>query len=254
PCRQNARDLLVRWLSGDPTISNREIGVRLRRATGAQGQLFSLKDYRPWARIYGYLLSGIARLARLAGYGGLAVFVDEAEFHTLLNARNREFALEFFQALAWAAKSGQGLPFEASQLDGGGLGLLKELPPCYTHRSNLYVALAFTPAGACRDTLERVVPKGWCREIQPLQPDALPALADHVVSDYLQAEPSTRLSDATRTQILGLVGDLAETGYLQSPRDASRFVVDLMDRARHGRIEAQIEALRGRYTDNKWGW
>jgi hypothetical protein len=50
-----------------------------------------------------YLLSGISVLARLAGYSGLGVLIDEAESYSLLAAYQRPKADEFFSALIYAA-------------------------------------------------------------------------------------------------------------------------------------------------------
>lgn len=51
------------------------------------------------ARQYAYLLTGIATLAALVGYTGLAVLIDESEHYSLLRATQRERADSFFKAL-----------------------------------------------------------------------------------------------------------------------------------------------------------
>lgn len=55
------------------------------------------------ARQLGYLLSGISTLARLAGYSGLCILVDEAESYSLLRTYQRPKASVFFQAMIYAA-------------------------------------------------------------------------------------------------------------------------------------------------------
>jgi hypothetical protein len=57
------------------------------------------------ARQVAYLLSGISVLARLAGYSGLAVLVDEAESYSLLKTYQRPKAGLFFAAMIHAAGS-----------------------------------------------------------------------------------------------------------------------------------------------------
>jgi hypothetical protein len=249
-----ALDLMLRWLEGDPTVSNRSIDRRLRAVCQPRGQLYSLMDYRPWSRIYGYLLSGIARLARLAGYGGLAVVVDEAEFHAVLSSKNQGFAVEFFQALAWAAKSGCGLPFERRALDGGGLGILKRLPPSYDSCSNLYVAMAFTPAEDCRMTLERFVPSHWCRDVERLEVRRLRELTEPLVDDFISAHPGVEFCDVDRRSLESLVEELAEAGDLRTPRDATRFIVGMLDIARFGDFGGECERVRSRHQKQSWGW
>lgn len=55
------------------------------------------------ARQIAYLLTGVSTLARLNGYGGLCVLVDEAESYSLLYAYQRPKASTFFQAVIYAA-------------------------------------------------------------------------------------------------------------------------------------------------------
>lgn len=55
------------------------------------------------ARQIAYLLSGISVLARLAGYSGLCVLIDEAESYSLLRAQQRPKAGLFFAAMVHAA-------------------------------------------------------------------------------------------------------------------------------------------------------
>ena len=50
-----------------------------------------------------YLLSGVSVLARMLGYSGLCLLIDEAESYSLLRARQRAQADLFFQALIYAA-------------------------------------------------------------------------------------------------------------------------------------------------------
>lgn len=60
------------------------------------------------SRQVAYLLSGISVLARLAGYSGLCVLIDEAESYSLLKAQQRPKASQFFAALIHAARSSAG--------------------------------------------------------------------------------------------------------------------------------------------------
>ncbi len=55
------------------------------------------------ARQIAYLLTGVSALARLNGYSGLCVLVDEAESYSLLYAYQRPKASAFFQAVIYAA-------------------------------------------------------------------------------------------------------------------------------------------------------
>ena len=252
--KQHAVDLLMRWLEGDPTLSNSKIQRAMQRVAPPRGKLFSLKDYRPWSRIYAYLLSGLARLARLSGYGGVAVVLDEAEFHAVLSTRNRGFALELFRSLAWAAKSGRDLPFPRSALDGGGQGVLKRLPPNYDEASNLYVAMAFTPTEDGRDTVEDFIPRGWIRRVNGLQARQLGALVEPLVQDFLTAHPGVDIRSEHTAALEAQVESLAESGELRTPRDATRFVVSMLDLGRHGDLADELERLTNRNSTQAWGW
>lgn len=55
------------------------------------------------ARQYTYLLTGISILAKLSGYNGLAVLIDESEHYSLLRTKQRDRADSFFMAMIHAA-------------------------------------------------------------------------------------------------------------------------------------------------------
>lgn len=60
------------------------------------------------ARQIAYLLGGIGVLARLAGYSGLCVLIDEAENYSLLSSQQRPKAGLFFAAMIHAATAATG--------------------------------------------------------------------------------------------------------------------------------------------------
>ena len=73
-----------------------------------KGQRFpSLYKVGHNARQLAYLLSGVSVLARLAGYSGLAVLIDEAESYSLLKPYQRPKAGQFFSAVSYAVLSGR---------------------------------------------------------------------------------------------------------------------------------------------------
>lgn len=55
------------------------------------------------ARQIAYLCSGVSVMARLAGYSGLCLLIDEAESYSLLSAAQRSKAALFFSAVIYAA-------------------------------------------------------------------------------------------------------------------------------------------------------
>jgi hypothetical protein len=92
---QAGRDDLIEWISGEinPT---KEFRAWYKKPP-------SLYKTGEAARQYTYLLSGLATLAVVLGYSGLAVLIDESEHYSLLRARQRERADSAFQALIYAA-------------------------------------------------------------------------------------------------------------------------------------------------------
>ncbi len=68
------------------------------------------------ARQITYLLSGMSVLARLAGYNGLCLLIDEAESYSLLSATQRAKADLFFSALIAATQDEQQTKIQTEQL------------------------------------------------------------------------------------------------------------------------------------------
>ena len=92
---QSAYDDIVDWVGGQikPT-------AELRTCLKKPPRLYLTGEV---GRQYSYLLTAIAVLATLLGYGGLTVLIDESEHYSLLRANQRERADSFFKALIYAA-------------------------------------------------------------------------------------------------------------------------------------------------------
>lgn len=92
---QTAFEDIVAWVSGEikPTAAMKPY---LRKPP----RLYLAGEV---ARQYAYLLTGIASLAYMLGYGGLAVLIDESEHYSLLRANQRDRADAFFKSLIYAA-------------------------------------------------------------------------------------------------------------------------------------------------------
>lgn len=246
------RSLLFDWLEGHPTISNTEIDKILPRIVGRKDRIYSMKDYRPWARIYGYILSGIAALARSSGYAGLVLLVDEAEFYSLLSSENREYARTVFKALAWASTGDDGglLPFDESELDLGGMGILKELPAQYAPDAGLYTVFAMTPHDEGIDALSRAVPDDLVGEIEHLGADDYRTLVARVFACHQRARPDSDLDDRHLAALTKVVSSLVAHAYIDNPRQAMKFVVEFLDLAttRRDRIKDAIAQLKAMYV------
>jgi hypothetical protein len=224
-----AMGLLLAWLEGHPTHYTGNVDATLARALGRRGRIYSLRDYRPWARIYGYLLSGISALARASGYAGLAVFVDEAEFYALLSRENRSFARTLFKALAFAAVGEERLPFETSELEHGGYGLLKQLPPRWGDAPGLYLVVAMTPDESGLDALEMALPLDSIRELTPFGETEYTELVASVLRFYGSARPEMRLPEGLIGPLSKVVVGLVRRGIVANPRQAMKFAIEFLD-------------------------
>lgn len=92
---QSAFEAIAQWLSGQAKVS-----ADLKTCLKKPPRLYLQGET---ARQYTYLLTGISLLATLAGYGGLAILIDESEHYSLLRANQRERADSFFKALIISA-------------------------------------------------------------------------------------------------------------------------------------------------------
>lgn len=250
-------ELLLDWLEGHPTISNQDIDAQLARLAGRLPKIYSLLDFRPWSRIYGYLLSGLAALARAVGYAGLVVTLDEAEFYALLSKENRLFASHLFKSWTFAAAGGAAgpeltgpLPFDASEIEIGGYGIQQRLPGRYGAAPGLCVVFAMTPSPDGVSALEGAVPTDRVHALAPLEHDHYMALASKVCDVYAAAHPGWALPP-TIVQPLGKVlSGLIGAGFVASPRHAMKFLIEFLDVVRHepASVGALVRGLQAQLT------
>lgn len=248
--RETDLAMLFDWIEGHPTLSNQEIDREMSQAFGHRGRLYSLKDYRPWARIYGYLLSGVAALARAVGYAGLLVLIDEAEFYSLLSSENRAFAEGVFRALSWASLGeGTALPFAEDALAFGGAGILKELPASYAPDAGLATIFAMTPNADGMAILQACVPQGHISEISPLTAADYAELARRVCDYYVSARPEVDVPAAVIAPLGQVISGLVGHGLIENPRQAMKFTIDFLDVVRFDRsnVPKVLRGLRDRY-------
>lgn len=99
----NWRDV-ARWVGGQIKM-NALVSVAFKRTTLAPPPRLYVNGEN--GRQYAYLVTAISVLARLLGYSGLAVFVDESEHYSLLKPLQRQRADTFFQALICGALAGR---------------------------------------------------------------------------------------------------------------------------------------------------
>lgn len=226
--------LLLDWLEGHPTLSNGLIDHHLSRIPGWHPRVYSLLDYRPWARIYGYLLSGLSTLARAAGYAGLVLLLDEAEFYALLSSDNREHASFLFKAWTAAALGDHPeLPFAMHTLGRGGAGIQKDLPPRFGDAPGLYLVFAMTPNEEGRAALESACPPELITAMSPLSREDYLTLARRVCDFYVSARPDFSVPAAIIGPLGKVLSGLIDAGLVENPRHAMKFIIEFLDVVRY---------------------
>ena len=246
-----AKHLLIDWIEGHPTQSNQDINDELNQIRGRFPKIYSLLDYRPWAKIYGYILNGISQLAKDVGYAGLVIVVDEAEFYSLLSSQNRMFAKSLFQAWSHAvcANDEDAMPYTKDELLTGGYGIQRELPTRYSDTPGLYLVFAMTPnSDGIRVLQEALPPQFICYLNQLTAPDYL-KMTEHLVQLYRQAYPDTDIPDGIEVPLSDVVNALTQQGQLANPRQTMKFLTEFLDLVRYAPDEI-VEVISNLLMDN----
>lgn len=93
------------------------------------------------ARQIAYLLSGVSVLARLAGYSGLCVLIDEAESYSLLLSKQRPKASLFFSGMIYAALQERQTHIDIANLP---QHHFRDYPVAYSDRQSLFFLFTVT--------------------------------------------------------------------------------------------------------------
>ena len=243
---KTAKHNLIDWIEGHPTRSNQDINDELNTIRGRFPKIYSLLDCRPWAKIYGYILNGIAQLAKDVGYAGLVIVIDEAEFYSLLSSQNRAYAKSLFQAWSHAVGGDEDLPFTSDELITGGYGVQRELPSRYSETPGMYLVFAMTPnSDGIRVLQEAVAPQYICY-LNPLSALDYLKMTEHVVSLYNEAYPDTPLPEGIAQPLSEVVTALSQQGSLSTPRQTMKFLTEFLDLVRYcpEQIATVIENLQ----------
>lgn len=232
------REELQEWIEGQPSQSSQELEGRLRQRTRVRGQrLFALKDYRPWAHIYGYLVGGLAWLAQKAGYQGLVVLFDEAEFYALLNSTGKEFADLVFGYYTTAALGEERSRFSLDRAKRGGQAIHRSFPPIYQVNQPLYCAFALTEDPWGVGALRNLVGEERLHRLTPLKLSDYQALCLKVVELYRQTYSDCKVGNEVQNPMGQVVYRGVERGVLSNPRQVLKFVMEMLDFSRLRRSE-----------------
>jgi len=243
---------LQEWIEGHPSQSNQELEARLRRQTRIRRhRLFALKDYRPWAHLYSYLVGGLAWLARQAGYQGLVVLFDEAEFYALLNATGKEFADLVFGYYATAALGEERSRFSLERAKRGGQAIHRSFPPLYQSQQPLYCVFALTEDPSGVGALRAVVGEERLQRLTSLGLRDYQDLCLKVVDLYRHTYSDCKVGPEVQKPMGQVVYRGVERGVLGNPRQVLKFVMEMLDFSRLRKEEIAefvaevIELLRG---------
>lgn len=133
----NRRDV-ARWVGGQ-IKKNALVNVAFKRTTLAPPPPLYANGEN--GRQYAYLVTAISVLARLLGYSGLAVLVDESEHYSLLKPLQRQRADTFFRALICGALAGR------SQIEPDAVPVdyrVPDYPISFNHKPHLFFLFALT--------------------------------------------------------------------------------------------------------------
>lgn len=235
---ESLREELQEWIEGQPSQSSQELEARLRQRTRVRGQrLFALKDYRPWAHIYGYLLGGLAWLSQRAGYKGMVVLFDEAEFYALLSSTGKEFADLVFGYYATAALGAERSRFRLDAAKRGGQAIHRSFPPLYQAQQPLYCAFALTEDPWGVGALRNLVGEERLHRLTPLKLKDYQALCLKVVDLYRAAYSECKVGSEVQNPMGQVVYRGVERGVLGNPRQVLKFVMEMLDFSRLRRPE-----------------
>ncbi len=157
------------WLMGGRRVK------RMNRGAPPKSKFPSIYRVGHNARQIAYMLSGMSVLARLAGYSGLCVLIDEAESYSLLLPYQRPKASLFFAAVTYAA-----LQERQAQIQPGVFPQhrFRDYPLAYSDRQSLFFLFTVTRS-------DQAMPLDqWLRQDQVL--DLAPHHTPQEVGQYLE--------------------------------------------------------------------
>lgn len=224
---------LLDWVEGNSEVSNIELEQDLRATVGLRGHRFyALKDYRPWAHIYTYLVGGLSFLARSVGYKGVTLLFDEAEFYSLLNTSGQSFADLLFGYYCALALGSKGVQFDLNKAKRGGHAVHQAFPPTYGDDHPVYCVFAMTddPWGA--HALSQIVGKERLHELRALTLADYQELCRRIVEIYRLAHPEFSVGAEVQNPMGQVVYRGVERGTLGNPRQVLKFVVEMLDFSR----------------------
>lgn len=226
-------ETLMDWVEGHPTVSNVVLDQRLKHHAKKYHRLYALMDYCPWSHIYAYMLGGISVMARRAGYSGLVLLLDEAEFYSLLSSGHAYYAAVLFSYYATASAGAAGVKIDVDDLPRGGHAVHRAIPALYAEHQNLYVTFAITPESAGVKVLQGLVDDDALVELSPLGAADYRELCSRVWGLYQHAYPEFTAPEASLSRLGDALFRAIEWGRLGNVRQALKLLTEIADFMRH---------------------
>lgn len=218
------------FVEGQSRDDARRLADLLRRCGHRGPRMLALPDYRTFGQIMAHLLGGVAAWADDAGYAGLAVLLDEAEYLDQLGATSREMAENVLRFLAMGALPPELLAFEVNGVRRGGQAIHRSIEPRYRDDQPLVVMCAFTPNPEVDAVLRRTLLDHEARlALHPVPERLLPLLAERVYGLVREAYPDLDPEPAHRALLERALARAFQDGTVQSTRQAARMVVEFWD-------------------------
>lgn len=247
------QERLLDWIEGSEVASNEDLEVDLRRVTAARTRLFALKDFRTVTHLYTLILGGLSILAREVGYTGLAVMVDEAEFCSVLRGEDRTFADILFRTFCAACVPPSGLRFDPEKTPRGGHPIHRSFSYRYKEGQPLYSIFALTHDPEGKALLERALHPDRFTDLTPFTPADYEALVGRVLSLYGISEGGFKPGEGLIPLMGSLIHASHSKGLIENPRQALKFITELVDITRHSpnRLQRVLRDLAARFETSR---
>ncbi|MBM3461634.1 MAG: hypothetical protein FJX76_05990 [Armatimonadetes bacterium] len=240
-------ETLFDWVEGHPTVSNVILDQRLKHEGKKYHRLYALMDYCPWSHIYAYLLGGISTLARRAGYNGLVLLLDEAEFYSLLSGGHAYYAAVLFSYYATAAMGPGRCKVNVDDLPRGGHPVHRAIPAMYAEQQHLYVTFAITPDSSGLEVLRGLVGPEAHTGLSEFDGTNYRELAARVWGLYHRAYPEFEGPGEAFTRLGDMLYRAISWGRLGNLRQALKLLVEMADYMRH--VPHKAPALLDRWEE-----
>jgi GNAT superfamily N-acetyltransferase len=233
----------IAWASGEPVWLD-DLRADLERRGWRGPSLLALPDYRTFGQIMAHLLGAVAVWAREAGYGGLSVLLDEAEYIDKLGATSREMAENVLRYLAVATLPSRQLGFDPERMYRGGQQVHRAVPTRFADDQPLVALFAFTPNPEVDRVIAGISVGGSAvRPLDAIGRAHLGALVEAVVDLVCAAHPGVEVGNVDRDNLRRAALKAHDEGLVENTRDVAKMAVYWMDLHRHDPLRAR-RALR----------